>query len=110
MVALWFAGLHTAIAIVGPMVIYSFGVGLTLPQAMAGAMMPFPRMAGAASALVGFLQMASGALAGALVGAALDGASPSPMIFTIAVMGACTCLAVLGRALVGGAEEAAPAE
>ena len=39
------------------MALYTFGVGLTMPQAMASAMAPFPERAGAASSLLGLCQM-----------------------------------------------------
>ena len=35
-----------------PMVVYMAGVGLALPQSMAGALTPFPERAGAASSVV----------------------------------------------------------
>ena len=46
------------------MAIYALGVGLTMPQAMASAMMPFPDRAGAASSLLGICQMTFAALLG----------------------------------------------
>jgi DHA1 family bicyclomycin/chloramphenicol resistance-like MFS transporter len=61
-------GIPAAIAVVGPMMLFLAGVGLTMPNAIAGAIGPFPRAAGAASALLGFLQMAMAAVVGALVG------------------------------------------
>jgi DHA1 family bicyclomycin/chloramphenicol resistance-like MFS transporter len=38
-----------ALLIVGPMLIFMIGVGLVLPNSIAGAIAPFPRAAGAAS-------------------------------------------------------------
>lgn len=64
------AGLAT---ILGPMALWVFGMGLALPNAMAGALAPFPRMAGAASALLGFLQMGAGALGSVAVARFDDG-------------------------------------
>src|SRR5262249_9011779 len=61
-----------ALAVVAPMMIYMLGLGLTLPQAMARALTPFPERAGAASSLAGFVQMSAGAIAGALVGIAIE--------------------------------------
>ncbi|MCB9959294.1 MAG: multidrug effflux MFS transporter [Rhodospirillaceae bacterium] len=60
-------------AVVGPMAGFMVGIGLTLPNAMAGALGPFPYMAGSASALMGFGQMGLAALIGFLVGQATDG-------------------------------------
>ena len=49
------------------------GMGMVLPNAFASAIGPFPRMAGSASALLGFLQMLTAALSGVLVGQLADG-------------------------------------
>jgi len=43
--------------LVGVMYLVTVGVGMTLPTGMGGAIGPFPRMAGLASAVVGFIQM-----------------------------------------------------
>lgn len=58
--------------VLAPMTVYMAGVGLTLPQAMAGALTPFPERAGAASSLLGFCQMSFAALVGILVGQTLE--------------------------------------
>ncbi len=79
-------GSVSALAIVMPIVIYGFAVGLTMPQAMAGALTPFPEMAGTASSLLGFLQAMAGAIAGIYVGHGVD-AGAMPMVGTIAAMG-----------------------
>lgn len=52
-------GLIIAIA---PFVIFLLGLGVINPLATAAALRPFPHHAGAASALIGFLQMAAGTL------------------------------------------------
>lgn len=67
-VALYAAGVVTVAGIVGPVVLFMVGTGLALPNAQAGAIGPFPRMAGAASALLGFFQMGLAALVGIAVG------------------------------------------
>jgi DHA1 family bicyclomycin/chloramphenicol resistance-like MFS transporter len=72
--------------IVLPMSLYLFGVGLVMPQAMAGALMPFPDRAGSASSLTGFIQMLAGAAIGAGVGHAL-GAGALPLPIAIATTG-----------------------
>lgn len=74
-------------AIVGPSVVYMLGVGMIFPNAQAGAMGPFPTKAGAAAAMVGFLQMAIAAAVGILVGHAFDGTS-IPMATAIGAAGA----------------------
>ncbi len=53
---------------IGPFFVFMIGAGLILPNGMAGAVGPFPEMAGAASSLLGFCQMTAGALVGIAVG------------------------------------------
>lgn len=55
------------IALIVPMVIFAFGVGVTFQNAFAGAFNPFPHMAGSAGALYGFCQVLGGSCASALV-------------------------------------------
>lgn len=69
-----------------PMFWYSFSVGFVMPNSMAGAIAPFPNMAGAASALMGFIQMSMSAITGVLVGQLHDG-TPVPMMVVIATTG-----------------------
>jgi DHA1 family bicyclomycin/chloramphenicol resistance-like MFS transporter len=69
---------HASIAtILGPLALYFLSAALVVPNATAAAIMPFPRMAGAASALVGFVQMTMGAIAGWLVAILYDGSARS---------------------------------
>jgi MFS transporter, DHA1 family, multidrug resistance protein len=77
-------------ALVLPITLYLFGLGLVLPQTVAGALSPFPDRAGAASSLVGFTQQTSAAIIGAVVGHLL-GRSAWPLALGVAVMG---CLAL----------------
>jgi MFS transporter, DHA1 family, multidrug resistance protein len=67
-------------------------MGIVLPQAVAGALSPFPHIAGVASALLGFLQMGVASLAGLAVGQLYNGSS-RPMATVIALMG-CACFAI----------------
>ncbi|MCC2113636.1 MAG: multidrug effflux MFS transporter [Hyphomicrobiales bacterium] len=80
-----FGGGHAA-EIVVPMMLYMVGVGLSLPQSMAGALMPFPDRAGTASSLMGCSQMLVAATVGVAVGHSL-GASAWPLAIAIAAMG-----------------------
>lgn len=80
----WWQVPHVAV-VVGPMVGYAVGVGIVMPQGMAGAIGPYPQMAGVASALLGFVQMAGAALLGVLVGRFHDG---TPLIMSLAMAGA----------------------
>jgi DHA1 family bicyclomycin/chloramphenicol resistance-like MFS transporter len=66
-------------ALMLPMMFYSTGMGLVLPNAMAVALRPFPHIAGTASALMGFIQMAMSAAVTALVGRYLVD-TPAPML------------------------------
>ncbi|MEE8393576.1 MAG: multidrug effflux MFS transporter [Rhodospirillales bacterium] len=68
MAAVAVAGHMSIAAIIAPMTVFLAGMGIVMPNAMAGAMAPFPRNAGAASALMGFFQMLVAALASALAG------------------------------------------
>lgn len=72
-----------ALAVVLPMLIHMIGIGLIFPNSIAGAIGPFPRAAGAASALLGFTQMTVAALVGVAVAQLHDGTSV-PMTATIA--------------------------
>jgi DHA1 family bicyclomycin/chloramphenicol resistance-like MFS transporter len=88
------SGLWGVAAIVGPMMVYMAGAGLVLPNSMAGAIGPFPRAAGAASALLGFVQMTVAAGVGIAVGHLHDGTA-RPMAFAIALVGLLVPLAYL---------------
>jgi DHA1 family bicyclomycin/chloramphenicol resistance-like MFS transporter len=79
-------GSTSIVAIVLPTTLYLFGLGLAMPQAMAGALTPFPDRAGAASSLLGFVQQSSAALLGAMVGHML-GTSAWPIAGPLAIMG-----------------------
>jgi DHA1 family bicyclomycin/chloramphenicol resistance-like MFS transporter len=79
-------GLHTVASVVAPVVVVFLACGLMLPNSMARGIGPFPRMAGAASALMGFIQMAFAATVGILVGLFQDG-SPHAMATAIALCG-----------------------
>jgi DHA1 family bicyclomycin/chloramphenicol resistance-like MFS transporter len=73
------------------MMLYQAGLGLAMPQAIAGALTPFPDHAGAASSLVGFMQQASGALLGAVVGHML-GFTAWPLAAAVGAMGCASLL------------------
>jgi DHA1 family bicyclomycin/chloramphenicol resistance-like MFS transporter len=82
-------GLTSAASLVLPMAVFLAGLGLVLPQSIAGAMTPFPERAGAASALLGFIQQSVAALCGAVVGWLL-GSSAWPLALAVAAMGIAT--------------------
>jgi DHA1 family bicyclomycin/chloramphenicol resistance-like MFS transporter len=86
MVAALLLGLRSAASLVAPMAIYLSGLGLVLPQAMAGAMQPYRDRAGAASSLLGFFQQTGAALCGVIVGQLL-GNNAWPMATAVALTG-----------------------
>ena len=100
-------GLPPVASLVLCMVICHAGNMLTTPQAVAGALTPFPHCAGTASSLLGLVQQISAALAGTLVGLTL-GRSAWPLAIAIATLG-CVSVALWaasrrGRAVPAAAE------
>jgi DHA1 family bicyclomycin/chloramphenicol resistance-like MFS transporter len=71
--------------IVLPVVLVVGSMGLVSGNAIAGALAPFPTLAGSAAALLGLVSMWLGATMGAVVGALHDG-TPMPMATVIAVL------------------------
>jgi DHA1 family bicyclomycin/chloramphenicol resistance-like MFS transporter len=71
---------------------YMIAFNWTLPQATAGAMTPFPGIAGSVSSLMAFVQFVVAALAAFIVGVTFDG-TPRPMATAIAVAGALSFIA-----------------
>lgn len=83
-VAVVLAGYSNPVTVVLPMVVFMFGFGISLPNAMASAMHPFPRIAGSASALMGFMQTTCAALATLGVAAFSDGTALSTALGLLA--------------------------
>src|SRR5690625_2684779 len=79
-VLLALSGILTIAAVVLPASILFLGCGLVMPNGQAGALRPYPRLAGSASAMLGFLQMGSAALLGILVGHLQDGTARTMML------------------------------
>jgi DHA1 family bicyclomycin/chloramphenicol resistance-like MFS transporter len=84
LVALAWIDVRHPIAVVAPMFCYMFALMMTMPQSAAGAMTPFPQMAGAASSLLAFVQFVVASTGALVVGLAFDG-TVRPMATTIAV-------------------------
>ncbi len=80
------SGVDSTFTLVVPMAVYLAGLGMVLPQSIAGALTPFPERAGAASALLGFIQQIVAAASGVAVGQLL-GRSAWPLAIAVAVMG-----------------------
>ncbi len=74
------AGWRHPLALFAPVSLTVFGNGITLPNAQAAAINEFPQLAGSASGLAGFLQMALSALAAQLVAAVYNGTA-YPLLF-----------------------------
>lgn len=71
--ALALAGVDSAWAVLLPQCLFTFGHGIHQPCGQAGTVAPFPRAAGAASALAGFVLALTAFLVGLWLGRALDG-------------------------------------
>jgi DHA1 family bicyclomycin/chloramphenicol resistance-like MFS transporter len=98
LVALLLAGARHPAAVIVPMALFQFGNGMVMPNAVAGAIAPFPRAAGAASALAGFAQMTTGALSGLVLGRLHDGsAMPMTLLVAVSAVSAALCFALLVR-------------
>jgi len=96
MAGLAVAGVYNVWAMILPQALFMVGTGMVLPQTMAGAMANFPHMAGSASALYGFGQMAVAAAAGVLVGQLHDGTS---MVMAV-IIASCACAALASYLLL----------
>ena len=91
----WMAGVQWHwFSLIGPMMLFTVGLGLTMPQGQAGALQPFPHMAGAAASLMGFAQMTLAAVGGIVVGHALNDTA-LPLSLAMAGMGLATLLSYL---------------
>lgn len=81
-----------------PLALYMIGIGIASPNSQAGAIGPFPQAAGAASSLLGFLQMSIAAGAGAILGhLAARTAVPMTVAILISVVGLCLSYWLLVR-------------
>ena len=85
------AHIQNGVWLVAVMALYLAGLGLAMPQAMAGALTPFPQRAGTAASLMGIVQQTAAAIVAAVVGNYL-GRSAWPVAGVVAVMGCLTFL------------------
>ena len=97
MAALALAGVQEVWAVLLPQWLYSFGHGIHQPCGQAGAVGPFPRNAGVASALNGFLLAATAFAVGLWVGHAMNGTT-RPLGLVVGLFGIAT--ATVGWTLV----------
>ncbi|MGO3344488.1 MAG: multidrug effflux MFS transporter [Marinomonas sp.] len=104
----WF-GVLSVFSIVGPMFVYAFGNGIVMPTAMSLAIMPFPKMAGSAAALIGCCQTALGALCGYIVSILYnDNATPmTSMIGCLSVIALLSILSIRAKAKRGSSHSLA---
>jgi len=72
-IALQLVGLHQPIALFAPIALAVLGNGIALPNAQAAAINEFPKFAGSASGLTGFLQMFFSAISAQLVAVIFNG-------------------------------------
>ncbi|MBI3454057.1 MAG: Bcr/CflA family drug resistance efflux transporter, partial [Rhodospirillales bacterium] len=86
MAALAWAGVNATAAVIVPMMIFMLGFSLALPQTIAGAMAPFPHIAGAASSLLGFLYSLVGVAVSMAIAGFYDG-TQRPMATAIGLAG-----------------------
>ena len=84
MAALAWARVDHPFAVVTPMFLYMVAFTSTMPQATAGALTPFPKVAGAASSLLSFCQFVLASASALAVGLAFDG-TQRPMATAIAI-------------------------
>jgi len=68
--------------LLAPLMAYMIGIGLASPNSQAGAIGPFPKAAGAASSLLGFLQMSIAAGVGTILGS-IEAQTAWPMALAI---------------------------
>src|SRR5204863_3979790 len=95
--ALAWLDIRHPLIIVVPMFAYMVGLMTTMPQATAGALTPFPQIAGSASSLLAFVQFVVASSAALAVGLTFDG-TPRAMATVIAIAAALAFAAFRGLA------------
>jgi DHA1 family bicyclomycin/chloramphenicol resistance-like MFS transporter len=94
--------------VVGPGFVFLLAHGINFPCGQAGSVAPFPRHAGVAAGLFGFIVMAAAALIGVWIGASFNG-TVYPVVFTMAAFTVVLFAAVFGWIGRLDARNAAPA-
>lgn len=92
--ALSLAGHLSVWGLFGPLFVMAFGMAILFPSTLAGSVSVYPRIAGAAAALYGFIQMMTAALTITIVGLIADG-THMPMVWVISGAVAGSVLAVV---------------
>ena len=98
LVGLAYGAPMSAWAIIGPLSLMMFGMGLVVPNGFAGAISVHPEIAGTGSALIGFLQMGLAALATFVAPMVADG-TQVPMTWVIAGFATASALSYVLRRL-----------
>ena len=96
--ALATAGIESVFSLMVPMFFILLAHGLLQPSSQMGAIGPFPREAGAAAALGGFLMYLVGVVLGIVLGASFDG-TMRPLATAVML---CTCTTLAGSLLIPG--------
>jgi len=82
------AGYLSVWSVFGPLAFMAFGMALLFPSTLAGSVSVYPRIAGAAAALYGFIQMMTAAITITIVGLLADGTHmPMVWVITVAIAG-----------------------
>jgi MFS transporter, DHA1 family, multidrug resistance protein len=105
MIVLVLGGTHSAWLLCGAMGVVTGGFGFVFPNCQAAAIAPFPQQAGAASAMVGFLQMTFAALGGVAIMATYTGSAlpTAGSILVLLVMSTVAYWALIMRRAAAGA-------
>ena len=83
--------INPSFGIIAAIALYLIGMGMTLAQAQAGALLPYPDRAGAASSLLGFCTQTSSAVVGAILGHVL-GVTAWPLAIAMVCAGGLSLL------------------
>lgn len=89
------------ITVMGPVAFAAFGIAFVMPHMQMAGLIPFPHIAGSASAMMGFIQMGAGLLGGSV--AALIGRPVLALAITVPAMAAVSVSAYLWHRRVCGA-------
>jgi DHA1 family bicyclomycin/chloramphenicol resistance-like MFS transporter len=94
--ALFYAGLGSAVIFFGLMSFVGLGNGMVIPNSIAGMLSVRPQLAGTASGLGGFLQIGGGAILAALAGRLLQpGSGAFPLLWIMFASSAASVAAIL---------------
>ena len=91
LIGLAWSGISSPWALIMPAWVFMLGHGIHQPCGQSGAIAPFPRIAGAASALTGFVMMGVAFLTGQWIGAHMDG-SAQPLVIVMGFWSLMTAL------------------